>query len=97
MARALLSDNGMVRIYVITDDATGEVVGYESSRTPTVAGDNADLLRARARLALAVNADYLALPAPTAADAITQVGRLTRECSGLIRLLLGLFDSTDGT
>jgi hypothetical protein len=56
---------------------------------------NERTLRERAVLALQVNADYLALASPTAAQRNTQVDRLTRECSALIRITLGLLDSTD--
>jgi len=50
----------------------------------------------KAALALTVNAAFLALPTPTQAQAVTQVQRLTRECNGLIRLLLSqLTDVSD--
>lgn len=58
---------------------------------------NADLLRGKAALALQANAAYLAIANPTNAQVVTQVQRLTRECSALIRLLLGALDTTDGT
>lgn len=58
---------------------------------------NAETLRAKAANALATNVNYRALAAPTSAQAIAQVDVLTSECSALIRLLLGLLDSTAGT
>lgn len=54
-------------------------------------------LQQRAQAALARNATYLALPTPTLVDQAAQVASLTRECSALIRLLLGVLDSTAGT
>ena len=54
---------------------------------------NASTLLARAQLALTQNATYLALPTPTAAQQTAQINRLTRECSALIRLLLGQTES----
>lgn len=57
----------------------------------------AQTLQQRATNALAANATFLALAAPSTAQAVAQVGLLTRECNGLIRLLLGALDSTAGT
>ena len=62
-----------------------------------VAITNQQTLQQKAQTALATNATYLGLASPTTAQAVTQVGVLTRECSALIRLLLGLLDSTQGT
>jgi hypothetical protein len=58
---------------------------------------NALALRDRAAQALAANAAFLAADAPTNAQAVGQVQRLTRQVDALIRLVLGDFGSTDGT
>lgn len=58
---------------------------------------NAALLRKKARAALTVNADYLALAAPDLAQVRAQVNILTRECSALIRLAVNALDTIEGT
>lgn len=59
----------------------------------------ADAIRAtlttRAANALTANRDFLALSSPTNAQTVAQVKALTRQNTGLIRLLLGLLDDTD--
>ena len=58
---------------------------------------NDETLRARAEQALTINADFLALANPSNAQTLAQVKALTRECSAVIRLLLGRTETTDGT
>lgn len=58
---------------------------------------NAATLRDRGIAALDANATFLALAAPTNAQVVAHVQRLTRECSGLIRLELNQLDDTTGT
>lgn len=54
-------------------------------------------IRERAVAGLTANATYLALAAPTNAQVAAQVKALTKECNGLIRLLLGRLDDITGT
>jgi len=54
-------------------------------------------LRAKAVGALAANETYLAITLPVNTQVVAQVDRLTRECSGIIRLLLSQLDTTAGT
>lgn len=96
MPRTLLSDDGRIRRYEVRD-AGGLVIGYDDESVPTPEQLNAATLRALAAAALAANATYLALATPNAAQTTAQVQRVTRECSAVIRLALGLLDSTDGT
>jgi hypothetical protein len=66
-------------------DVTTDVVTYD--------------LHVKARAALTANAAFLALTAPTNAQTLAQVQRLTRETSALIRLLVGsdLLQDSAGT
>jgi hypothetical protein len=82
---------------------------YEANQTPAAlqaAVDAAPLnerdanitaIRDKARQALAANDTFLALSNPNNAQTLAQVQRLTRECSALIRLVIGAVDTTDGT
>jgi hypothetical protein len=78
-----------------TWDTKGHLLDAVDDRSP--AEVNADRLFDRATQAIAANAAYLALASPSAAQTTAQVKALTRECTALIRLLLGELDSTDGT
>jgi hypothetical protein len=62
----------------------------------TAAANELDL-RTKAQQALATNDAFLAIASPTNAQVVTQVQRLTRENSALIRLVLRTLDSTSGT
>lgn len=70
-----------------------------SQTTVTIADEdaNADTLRDRAATALTANAAFLAITSPTNAQVLAQTRVLTRENTALIRLVLGLLDSTDGS
>ena len=58
---------------------------------------NHDTLTSRAQAALAANATFQALAAPTNAQVVAQVQLLTKECNALIRLLIGQLDAIAGT
>lgn len=80
-----------------TGDGTGTAKVTTVVPKPGTFGANEEDLRGKARQALTVNATFLALSTPTNAQVVTQTQRLTRECSILIRLLMGLLDDTAGT
>ena len=104
-----VSDDGNTAVAHVVDPTTRDVQGNPVvvgtnvgvSANPTsaqaVATTNAGTIRQKAAAALAANATFLALPSPTNAQVVAQVQRNAKECSAVIRLLLGLLDSTTGT
>jgi hypothetical protein len=58
---------------------------------------NRAALQVKAIQALQSNIDYLAITTPSQVQVLTQVNRLTRQTSGIIRLLLNELDSQTGT
>lgn len=58
---------------------------------------NRATLLSKANAALASNATFQAIGAPTTAQTLAQVQLLTKESNALIRLAIQLFDSTSGT
>ncbi len=85
---------------VALQDGTPTVTWTERQKTPAEvqaadAQANRGSIRDKALAALSDNADFLGLASPTSAEAVAQVRRLTRECNGLIRLVLGQLDTDD--
>lgn len=60
---------------------------------PGTTGANQQTLQQRAATALTNNQTFLAIASPTQAQAVAQVQALTRQVDGLIRFLLGQFDT----
>ncbi len=71
-------------------DANGNQIVRSSSATEDT---NIPTLIAHANTALGNNATFLALGSPTNAQLVAQAQALTRQCNGLIRFLLGQFDT----
>jgi hypothetical protein len=73
-----------------------EVAAFAAEDAAATADANGTAIRVKVSSALTVNAAFLALSSPTNAQTLARVKTLTRECSALIRLLLGaLTDASD--
>jgi hypothetical protein len=94
MAETLIYDGPDYQLYV--EQRNGASTQRIVPKPGSVAANHDDLI-ARAQAALDANETYLALSAPTAAQTTAQVQRLTRECSALIRLVVGRLETTTGT
>jgi len=94
--RELISNDGRVRRFRVFNDA-GQQIGTDDELIPTPEEVNAVTLRSRLLQQLAANAAYLGLPTPTNAQNTVHLRRVTQQNSALIRLMLELLDTTDGT
>ena len=94
--RELISNDGRVRRFRVLNDA-GVPIGTDDELIPTPEEVNAVTLRSRLLQQLAANAAYLGLPTPTNAQNTVHLRRVTQQNSALIRLMLELLDTTDGT
>lgn len=74
-----------------------EVAAFAAQAAAQAAETNGRTLEDRLRRFLGLNADFLALAAPTAAQRNTQVERLARQTNALIRLALRDLSDIGGT
>lgn len=104
MAEQLIEDADAYRVWVdaSTDRDPDGPGGWRSRRVEWKPGHEPveRVLRDRAQAALAANSTYVTLAqgaGTTNAQDKAQLLRVTKECTAVIRLLLGLLDTTDGT
>jgi len=90
------SGNPRIRRFRVFSDA-GQQIGTDEEPIPTPEEANAATLRSRLLQQLAANAAYSALATPTVAQTTAQTRRNTLQNTALIRLILELLDTTDGT
>lgn len=88
MSAITLPDGTQIITTTTTNGQTVQVI--PGLGTP---GANRDTLVQRANTALANNSTFLAIGAPTQAQAVAQVQALTRQVNALIRFTLGQFDT----
>ena len=77
-----------------TAQETSDAQARASTATSTA---NLANLRAKAQNALNNNATYLAIASPTNAQAVAQIGALTRQMDAVIRILMNLLSDTTNT
>ena len=94
--RQLISEDGRVRRYRVLNDA-GQQIGTDEETIPTPEMANAATMRSRLQQALSANATHLAKTTTTNAENTAHLRRVTQQNSALIRLMLELLDTADGT
>ena len=95
ISRVLVEDTASYSKYDVFDN--GVKIGTDVVQKLGPEETNQQTIQQRAQQALTANDTFLAIASPTQAQTLAQVKVLTRECSGLIRLLLSQFDTTAGT
>jgi hypothetical protein len=78
----------------LTADESALVAAQLAAET---AQTNTNTIRSRAATALTTNATFLAIASPSTAQVATQVKALTRQCDGVIRLMLNQLDTITDT
>lgn len=94
MAEQLVYDDAELSVFQDTRPGASTRRVVWKAGTPQAIRDD---LETKARTALNANATYLALANPTTAQNTAQIQKLTRECNGVMRLLMGWLDSNANT
>jgi len=94
--RELVETTESFRRYLVRGD-DGQVIGADVETISTPEQINGAMIRGRLRQALAVNATHLAKTTTTNADNTVHLRRVTQQNSALIRLMLELLETVDGT
>lgn len=89
--------NGAGDVVEQRDLTAAETAQYADMDASALAAVNGTELRDRLTAVLASYDTYLALPAPDQVQHLAQTAQLTRSVNGLIRVVLGLLGTTDGT
>ncbi len=107
MSRTAILDGNYKVINIVNSSAapsvTTEIALDDADITTSVGTQmplydaNAVILRSKASTALGLNNTFLAIGSPTNTQVLAQVQLLTKECDGLIRLVINQLDSTAGT
>jgi hypothetical protein len=93
LAAALKAQPGTVRVAAVELATVADLVGGDVPQSFVTEQTNRADLIAKAQAALAANSTFLALAAPSNAQTLAQVQRLTRECQALIRLAVHALDT----
>ena len=94
--RKLVLENDSIRRYQVFGDQ-GQPIGIDEETVPTPEMANAATLRNRLLQALSANTAHLGKATTTNADNTAHLRRITQQNSALIRLMLEMLDTTDGT
>jgi len=92
----ILDGDTRVRRFRVFNDA-GERIGTDEETVPMPEMANAATLRNRLLQALSANTAHLGKATTTNADNTAHLRRITQQNSALIRLMLEMLDTTDGT
>ena len=94
--RKLVFENDRIRRYQVFGDA-GQLTGTDDETILTPEMTNAATIRSRLQQAIAANTTHLAKTTTTNAENTAHLRRVTQQNSALIRLMLELLDTTEGT
>lgn len=94
--RLVPTSDSRIRLFQVFNDS-GQQIGTDEEPVPTPEETNSATMRSRLLQQLAANAAHLAKTTPTNTENTAHLRRITQQNSALIRLMLELLDTTDGT